>query len=228
MMSEPGTINAATIGNAADEGSAGTTTVVGRNSGRPTSVIRRPSPSGATDHLGAEMSEHLLGMVARRFGLDNRGCAPRVEAGEKHGRFDLGRGDGSAIFDRRGIASALEHDGTAPALRLRENLRSHQLERIEDAPHRPLAERRVAVEGRGDPVAADDPHHQPRAGAGVAEIERFTRRQNRAEPGPANPPLTGPEPLDRRAERLAGLSGPEHVVAFEQPLNARFPAGQEA
>ena len=48
MMSEPGTIRAATIGNAADEGSAGTTTVAGRNSGRPTSVIRRPSPSGAT------------------------------------------------------------------------------------------------------------------------------------------------------------------------------------
>ena len=47
-MSEPGTISAATIGNAADEGSAGTTTVVGRNSGRPTRVTRRPSPSGAT------------------------------------------------------------------------------------------------------------------------------------------------------------------------------------
>ena len=47
-MSDPGTISAATMGNAADEGSPGTTTVVGRNSGRPTSVIRRPSPSAAT------------------------------------------------------------------------------------------------------------------------------------------------------------------------------------
>ena len=47
-MSEPGTISAATIGNAAEEGSAGTTTLLGRNSGRPTSSIRRPSPSGMT------------------------------------------------------------------------------------------------------------------------------------------------------------------------------------
>ena len=58
------------------------------------------------------------------------------------------------------------------------------LQRIEDAPHRPLAQRGVAVEGRGDSVAADDAHHQPRAGAGVAEIERLARRQDRAEPGP--------------------------------------------
>src|SRR5271166_2756495 len=77
-------------------------------------------------------------------------------------------------------------------------------------------------------MAADDAHHQPRAGAGVAEVERLARRQDRAEAGPANPPSAWPEPLDCGAERLAGLSGPEHVVALEQPLDLRFAAGQEA
>ena len=56
--------------------------------------------------------------------------------------------------------------------------------RIEDAPHRPLAQRGVAVEGRCDPMAADDAHHQAAAGAGVAEIERLARRQERPDPGP--------------------------------------------
>ena len=41
-------MSAATIGKAAEEGSAGTTTGAGRSSGRPVSAMRRPSPSGVT------------------------------------------------------------------------------------------------------------------------------------------------------------------------------------
>ena len=91
-------------------------------------------------------------------------------------------------------------------------------------PHRPLAQRGVAVERRRDSVAADDAHHQPRAGAGVAEIERFARREQRAEPGAPNLHRPGAEPLDRRAERLASLAGPQHVVALEQPFDLRLAA----
>ena len=167
-------------------------------------------------------------MVARGLRFDHRGCAARVEPGEKNGRLDLRRGDGGAIFDRRRIARALEHDRTAPALGLGQDLRAHQPQRIEDAPHRPLAQRGVAVEGRGDSVAADDAHHQPRAGAGVAEIEGVARRQDRAEPGAANPPRPGPGALDDRAERPASLAGVQHVLALEQPLDPGFAAGQEA
>ena len=42
ITSEPGTISAATIGNAAEDGSAGTTTGAGTSSGSPLSVILRP------------------------------------------------------------------------------------------------------------------------------------------------------------------------------------------
>ena len=48
ITSEPGTISAATSGNAADDGSAGTTTGAGSSSGWPCSVMRRPcSPDAA-------------------------------------------------------------------------------------------------------------------------------------------------------------------------------------
>ena len=135
---------------------------------------------------------------------------------------------GRAIFDWRGIAGALQHNRTAPAFGLGQDLRPHEPQRIEDAPHRPLAQRGVAVEGRGDSVAADDAHHQPAAGAGVAEIERFARGQERAEAGSANSPCARRETLDDGAERLASLAGPEHVVALEQPLDFGLAAGQEA
>ena len=82
--------------------------------------------------------------------------ARRVKAGKQDGRFDLGRSDRRAIFDRRGIAGALEHDRTPSAFGLRENLRAHEPERVEDAPHRPLAERSVAVEGRGNSMTTDN------------------------------------------------------------------------
>ena len=175
-MSEPGTIRAATMGNAADE-------EVARNDhGRRTQFRpadeRDPPPLARRrdNDLRAEMGEHFLRVVARGLVFDHCGYTRRVEADEEDGRFDLRRGDGGAIFDRRGIAGALEDDRTAPAVGLRQNLGAHQPERVENAPHRPLAQRGVAVEGRRNSVAADDAHHQPTACAGVAEIERFARR----------------------------------------------------
>ena len=123
--------------------------------------------------------------------------AAGVEAGEQHGRLDLRRGDRRAVEDRRRVADALQHDRAAPALRLRQDLRPHQPQRVENPAHRPLAQRGVAVEGRGDPMAADDAHHQPRAGAGVAEIERGARGKQRAESrarGSASGPARGARP----------------------------------
>ena len=76
-MSEPGTISAATSGKAAEEGSAGTTTGVGLSSGRPSSVILRPSaPNGSLAIRRAKMRQHLLGMVAARLRLDHHWCGP--------------------------------------------------------------------------------------------------------------------------------------------------------
>ena len=76
-------------------------------------------------------------------------------------------------------------------------------ERIEDAAHRPLAQRGVAVEGRGDAMAADDAHHQPRAGAGVAEIERLARGAGRRR-GPARGCASARRRAARRPRRAPG------------------------
>ena len=207
-MSEPGTISAATIGNAADDGSAGTTTVVGRNSGRPTSVIRRPSPSGCDRDLGAEMGQHFLGVVARGLGLDHGRLARRVEAGEQDGRFDLRRGDGRAIFDRRGIARALEHDRAAPAFGLGQHLRrpssrsGSRMRRIgrlrsEASPSK------VAV----IPWPPTTPiiSRQPVPALPKSSVSRGGRQ--RADARAREFASARREPLDLGAERLAGLAG---------------------
>ncbi len=53
ITSEPGTMRAATSGKAADEGSAGTMTAAGVNSGSPRNVIRRPAAPSASTRTSA-------------------------------------------------------------------------------------------------------------------------------------------------------------------------------
>ena len=126
------------------------------------------------------------------------------------------------------LGRSLEQDRTASALALFEHLRAHQDQRIENAAHRPFPQRGVAIETRRDAVPADDAHHQARAGAGIAEIQRFARLQQRAEARAQNAPATLAEPFDLRAKRRAGAAGMQHVLAFEQPLDPRFADAQQA
>src|SRR4029453_18997227 len=83
VTSEPSTISAATIGNAADDGSAGTTTAAPGGWGRRVSAVqfglarKRDLAAMAAligrDDLGAEMLQHQFGVVAAGFLLDDRG-----------------------------------------------------------------------------------------------------------------------------------------------------------
>ena len=101
-------------------------------------------------------------------------------------------------------------------------VRAHELDRIEDAPHRPLAQTRVAVEGGGDRAARGRPHHEPAAGAGIAEIERAARHAKASDPHAANMPGAIVAPFDRGAERAHGVGGVEDVLAFEQTGDCRL------
>ena len=97
------------------------------------------------------------------------------------------------------------------------------VERLENAPHRPLAQRGVAVEGGGDAVPAHHAHHQPRAGAGVAEVEHVGRsRRGRRCPTPgcasrrrpgAPPPRQARGRRPRCAARRRPPAGPRRVVS---------------
>ena len=71
VTSEPGTISAATRANAAELGSAGTAIARPRSSGSPVTVMRVLPPRSADPHLGAEVAQHALGVVARRLRLDH-------------------------------------------------------------------------------------------------------------------------------------------------------------
>ena len=172
-MSEPSTISAATIGNAADDGSAGTTTSAPCSSGWPVSAILRPwLPSVVETISRAKMLQHQLGVVAAGFLLDHGGDARRGKPRQQHRRFDLRRGHRRPVEDRHGIARAVQRQRQAAAFPALAGLGAHQFQGIEDPPHRPAAQRGVAVEYRRDRAAGDRPHHQPAAGAGIAEIER--------------------------------------------------------
>ena len=167
-------------------------------------------------------------MVARGFALDDGSPAACIQASKQHRRFDLRRSDGRAVEDRRRIERAAQRDRAASALRFLDHLRAHQQQRIEHAPHRPLAQRRIAVEGRDESVAADHPHHQPRAGARVAEVERPAWLEQRTHAEAVDPPPPLAAALDAGAERAAGLSRAQHVVAFEHAIDRRFAAAQQA
>ena len=77
-------------------------------------------------------------------------------------------------------------------------------------------------------MAGDDAHHQPRAGAGIAEIEGLGGLQQRAEPGAPDAPAPVGMAHDLRAELAAGLRGAQHVLAFEKPFDLRFADGEQA
>src|SRR5690606_6780316 len=149
--------------------------------------------------------QHTLRVVAGGLVLDDGRAAGRIEAGEQDGRLDLRRGDRRLVDDRHGLARALERDGAAAAFGLRDDARAHPDQRVENAAHGPLAQGGVAIEGRGDRVAADDAHHQARAGARIAEVEHAGRAREAADADTPYTPAPLAEPLHIRAERAGGV-----------------------
>ena len=186
MISEPGTISAATSGNAADDGSAGTTTGAASSSGWPFSVMRRPcSPNSSDADLGAEMLEHLLGVVAGRLFLDHGRGARRGEARQQHRRLELRRrhrrprtrsGSDRARPAASAAAGRLRACSTVRAPIFSSGSRMRRIGRV----------RRLASPSKVDldRAAGHRAHRQPAAGAGIAEIERRPRLRKAADARP--------------------------------------------
>ena len=68
-------------------------------------------------------------------------------------------------------------------------------------------------------MAADQPHHQPRACARIAEIKGLPGGQQRAYAATVDLPLAGAEPLDAGAQSAAGGGGAQNVVALKQTFD---------
>ena len=108
-------------------------------------------------------------------------------------------------------------------------VRAHELDRIEDAPHRSLAQAGVAVEGRRDRAARDRPHDEPAAGGGIAEIEHLARLAKACDAHAVDIPGAGAaalgaldDALDSGAERAHGVCGVEDVLAFKEAGDLRL------
>ena len=137
-------------------------------------ALDRDSPPSAAAlgnrHLGAEVAQHALGVVAGGLGLDHRGGAGRMQSREQHGRLDLGRGNGrwhtrSAAGPPCRAASAAACPGRSPSPP------GPSASGVSAPGPWAGATARRRPPAAPDIVAGDQAHHQPNAGAGVAEID---------------------------------------------------------
>ena len=174
------------------------------------------------------MLQHQLGVVAARLLLDHGGRARRRKPRQQHRGLDLGRSHRRAIEDRDRIASALKRQRQPAALPTHRNLGAHQFQGIEHPPHRPGAQRGVAVEYGRDRTARDRPHHQPASGAGIAEIERSRRFSEAGHADATHDPSEIAGPFHARTQRPHGFGGIEHVFALKQARDTGLADRQRA
>ncbi len=174
------------------------------------------------DDPGAEMLQHQLGVVAAGFLLDHGGDAGRGQSRQQHRRFDLGRRHRRPVENRHRIARAVQRQRQTAAFLGFAGPGAHQFQGVEDPPHRPGAQRGVAVENRGNRATGHRPHHQAASGAGIAEIQR---RGRLGEAGHAHAPYRPDKragPIHLRPQRPHGFGGVEHVFALKQAGNPGF------
>ena len=164
----------------------------------------------------AEMFEQSLGVIARRFGFDHGGLARRGKTREQHRRLELRRRHRRFVGDRQRIGGALQRQRQTVAVGRRDDARAHLLQRIEHPPHRPRPQRRIAVEGGGDPASRYRADRQPAAGAGIAEIQGARRLGKAADTDAVNAPAALARPFDLGAERPHGGGGVEDIFALQK------------
>ena len=146
VISEPGTISAAAVRNAAELGSPGTLTVRPSSSASPATVMaREPSLRSATVTSAPKWRSmrSVWSRVASR--LDDGRGAGRMQPGEQHGRLDLRRGDRQAILDRQQVGRAAKGQRQR-VLAVLLDLQPHLLQRLEHAAHGPARQRGIAHE----------------------------------------------------------------------------------
>ena len=174
------------------------------------------------DDLGTKMFQHQLGVIAAGFLLDDRSDARRGKSRQQHRRLDLGRGHRGPVKNRNGIARAVQGQRQAAAFFALAGFGAHQFQRIQDPAHRAGAQRGVAVEHGGDRAPRHRSHHQPAAGAGIAEIERGGRLGEARHAHTGDLPGERPRPLDPGAKRLHRFGRVENIFALQQAGNPGF------
>ena len=185
--------------------------------------------AGLDHDPGAEMAQHQLGMVARRLRLDHRRLTRRVEPGQQHRRFDLGRRDRQPVFDRHRIGRAGDRERQAPAFAGQKRARRNATERLDDAAHRAAPQRGVAGDEGGEPMGRQGCRARAvrrcrncrgRAHLAARRDRRRRRRRRSSDHLPAGA-TAGSHRIQRRG-------GGEHVLAFEEACDLGPSDGERA
>ena len=154
-------------------------------------------------------------MIARERRLRDARAAGRVQRRQQHRRLHLGGCHRDLVIHADGLRGAHERHRHQIA-RACFVFRAEQLQRFQHAAHRALAQRGVAGEHDGDRRGCHRAHHQPRAGARIAEIEDVRWRPPAAYTGAVDMPLSGTD-LDRPgAKRPHRPDRVQHILGFEQ------------
>jgi hypothetical protein len=159
VTSEPGTISAAATRKAVELGSPRHVDAAALELGVALDGDGARCAALGNGHLGPEMAQHALGVVAGGLRLDDRGRARCMQPGQQHRRLDLGRGHRGGIFDGEKVGCAADGQGQRlPACFL--HLQPHLPQRLEHAAHGPARKRCVADEPSPHVVTGDQAHHQ--------------------------------------------------------------------
>ena len=100
------------------------------------------------------------------------GPAVQVQPRQQHGALDLGAGHWRRVFDRMEAATG---DGERRAAVDGLDAGAHAGQRVDDAFHRPPAQRGVAGDGRREGMRSEDAGEQPRRRARVLRVQRRRR-----------------------------------------------------
>src|ERR1700716_1921899 len=224
--SEPSTISAATIGNDAEDGSAGTTTSAPCSSGCPVSAILRPWLPSLVETICAPKCFSISSVWSRLASCSITVVTPGAVSpasstadliwAEATGvRYRIGNGS-------RAPCSVSGRGAPSPGSPGFACFGALQFEGIQDPPHRTGAERGVAIKNRRNRAAGHRPHHQPASGAGIAEIERGGRLGEARDTDAADRPGKRAGTLDLGAQRLHRFGGIKDVFALKQARNPGF------
>ena len=196
-------------------------TGAGTSSGWPFSVMRRPCAPSVSTRTSAPKWRSMRSVWSRVASASTTMVSPgAAKPGEQHRGLELRRRRRRLVDDRDRIARARQGQRQPAAIADAEHARAHAFQRIEHAPHRPRAQRGIAVEGRRDRAARHRAHHQAAAGAGIAEIERLLRLREARDADPVHAPGALAGAFDARAQRAHRLAGVDHVLALEQALRS--------
>ena len=144
-------MHAATTKNAADDGSPGTSS--SNASGAPGST-RTEAVDGR--HRRAQRGEHALGVIAARDrARRSRSCPSACSPASTSADFTCALATGELVPQPRERAAADDERRAASPSSRPSIARAHRAQRLDDARHRPLAQRRVAGQHRQERAARE-------------------------------------------------------------------------